>query len=369
MDGTSDSREDARSRPGDGADRAEVDRSERPGLAEAGDAVSGGTVGLESLRGVFLGEAEELLSGIGERLRRLRSEPCDTDTLAEIASRGHALKGSAAMADMPALSRAGQLLQRAAELTSEIAERDRETALDLIRASEDALAQARCMLEPSADAADCERLLEQLGEAFDPATRLQLETDPEDEVDEDDDVPALDDDEDGLRAGSETEGLEADVDDEPISEEDESGAVAAEASFDPELASSLAEIFRGELTELLADVPDLVAGLVDPGDQANLCADLGRIFHTVKGSAATVGLEDVRQLGWELQDAFEEQAERATPVEPDFIDRIEASMSALFLAAGLEPPAGAIELVRDATRRSLPGRKGTRTPRPRSSPR
>ena len=85
MDGTSDSREDARMRPGDGADRTEADRSERPGLAEAADAASEIAVGLESLRGVFLVEAEELLSGIGERLRRLRSEPCDTDTLAEIA--------------------------------------------------------------------------------------------------------------------------------------------------------------------------------------------------------------------------------------------------------------------------------------------
>lgn len=367
MDGTSDSREDARVRPGDGADGMEADRSERPALAETVETVAEGTVGLESLRGIFLVEAEEILSAIGERLRQLRSEPCDYDTLAEIAARGHALKGSAAMAEMPALSRAGQLLQRAAELTSELVERDRESALDLVRASEDALVQARRMLAPAAEESDCERFLEQLGESFDPATRLQLETDPEDVADEDDLASPIDDESDGAAmrsAGAASAVLEDELGDESTSEdddEDESGAVAAEASFDPELASSLAEIFRGELTELLADVPDLIAGLVDPGDQVNLCADLGRIFHTVKGSAATVGLEDVRQLGWELQDAFEEQAERATPIEPDFIDRIEASMSALFLAAGLEPPATAIELVRDATQASVLDEDGERS--------
>jgi chemosensory pili system protein ChpA (sensor histidine kinase/response regulator) len=351
MDGTSDSREDARMRPGDGADRAEVDPMDQPGLAEATDAGSDGVVGLESLRGVFLVEADEILSAIGERLSRLRSEPRDPDTLAEIAARGHALKGSAAMADMPALSRAGQLLQRAAELASELADQDRESALDLIRASEHALAQARRMLAPAVDAHDCARILQQLGEAFDPATRLQLETDPEDEP-EDDEVAAALDDEDGLDAAAATDDRHEELDDESASEDD-LDAVTAEASFDPELASSLAEIFRGELTELLADVPDLIAGLVDPGDQTNLCADLGRIFHTVKGSAATVGLEEIRQLGWELQDAFEEQAERATPIEPDFVDRIEGSMAALFLAAGLEPPATAIDLVRDATQASV----------------
>jgi chemosensory pili system protein ChpA (sensor histidine kinase/response regulator) len=298
-------------------------------------------VDLHSLRGVFLAEAEEILAAIGERLRRLHSEPRDPDTLAEIAARGHALKGSAAMAEMPSLSRAGQLLQRAAELTGELAERNRDSALDLVRASEQALARARGMLVPSAAAADCARLLEQAEEAFDPETRRLLDVDPEDLAEEmDADEP--------MAGDAELEAAEASDEDQEDGE-----VVAAEAAFDPELASSLAEIFRGELTELLADVPDLVAGLVDPGDQVNLCADLGRIFHTVKGSAATVGLEEIRQLGWELQDAFEEQAERSTPLEPDFVDGIEAPISALFLAAGLEPPSAALELVRDATRASV----------------
>src|SRR5690606_27163408 len=149
--------------------------ADSPGDARPRDAVD-----LGSLREVFLAEAEDLLSAIGERLDRLRSDPGDADALAEIAAHGHALKGSAAMADMPSLSRAGALLQRAAELTSEIAERSR--ALELVRASENALAHARSMLLPEAAPDECERLLAEAQASFAPEIRSRLERDPDEHL-------------------------------------------------------------------------------------------------------------------------------------------------------------------------------------------
>lgn len=121
----------------------------------------------------------------------------------------------------------------------------------------------------------------------------------------------------------------------------------SEPAFDAELAASLAEVFQEELKDLLADVPDLLTGLVDPAEQLNLCADLGRIFHTVKGSAATVGQTAARDLGLTLQDAFEGPSEDPDllPLRPEFASQIADPLREIFLTAGLEPPVAALELL------------------------
>ncbi len=149
---------------------------------------------------------------------------------------------------------------------------------------------------------------------------------------------------------AETSSISADSDD--VAEECRDSAEASssdegEPAFDADLAASLAEVFQEELKDLLADVPDLLTGLVDPAEQGNLCADLGRIFHTVKGSAATVGQTVARDLGRTLQDAFEGPSEDPDllPLRPEFAGQIAEPLREIFLTAGLEPPVAALDLL------------------------
>ena len=104
-----------------------------------------------ALRELFRMEARELLSGMGARLSELGENLGDTHALAEIAARGHALKGSAAMAELPCLSRAGAVLQHAAELAAGAAQRNHAAARALLRATRLALEPAERMLADCVD--------------------------------------------------------------------------------------------------------------------------------------------------------------------------------------------------------------------------
>ncbi len=131
---------------------------------------------------------------------------------------------------------------------------------------------------------------------------------------------------------------------EQLASDDDTDDDASE-TFDPELAAFLAETFQQELRELLGAVPEMLGGLADPAQQANLCADLSRIFHTVKGSAATVGRNDLRDVGKTLQDEFDRYADEATlPLPPEFIEGLSGPIETVFLSAGLEPPMVQLEL-------------------------
>ena len=318
---------------------------------------------VNTIRDLFRVEAHELLVGMGSRLGQLSARIGDGSGLAEIAARGHALKGSAALAELPYLSRAGAILQRAAELAADDARRNLVAAQDLVRATHAALGPAQRMLEDCVDGSveSQERLFAELLDAFSPETRATLsgavsrdEAD-EAEIPEFEEAPLpLDD----LAPGDETAAelirrLEAEQAEADGDADDDAGHAAAEG-FDPELVQLLAETFQQELRELLGAVPEMIAGLADPAQQANLCADLGRIFHTVKGSAATVGRDDLRDVGSTLQNEFESHADDALmPLPPAFLSRLAPPLEAVFLAAGLEPPLAALELSASAARAFL----------------
>ena len=322
---------------------------------------------VSTIRDLFRVEARELLTGMSVRLGQIAGHEDDPAGLAEIAARGHALKGSAALAELPYLSHVGAILQRAAELALVEAQRNRDAAQDLVRATREALGPAQRMLEDCLEGSgECqERLLGELLDAFSPETRAALEgevtreeiaeaamPDFEEEVGDEPEAsaaafaPPLADDASLDDAFASDALARGDVDEDP----DE----GASETFDPELAAFLAETFQQELRELLGAVPEMLGGLADPAQQANLCADLGRIFHTVKGSAATVGRNDLRDVGKTLQDEFDRYADEATlPLPPEFIEGLSGPIETVFLSAGLEPPMVQLELAAATARAFL----------------
>src|SRR5258707_9278357 len=120
---------DASARARGSTEPPERDREPRPRLATEPGA-NGPSV--NTIRDLFRVEAHELLVGMSLRLGQLSGRLGDGSGLGEIAARGHALKGSAALAELPYLSRAGAILQRAAELAADDARRNHATAQDLV---------------------------------------------------------------------------------------------------------------------------------------------------------------------------------------------------------------------------------------------
>lgn len=132
--------------------------------------------------------------------------------------------------------------------------------------------------------------------------------------------------------------------------EGSSAAAAEEDAFDSELVAELRATFAEELRELLADVPRLIADLVDPSRQDEACGELGRIFHTVKGSAATVGWDELQAIGLDLQQAFEGEDDDGPelPLAPAFFETTRAGITAIFRAADVPPPEPEWELAAEA---------------------
>lgn len=317
---------------------------------------------LTSIRGIFLDEAEQLLSTMATQLGALAEDLGDASGLDDVAAGGHTLRGSAALAELPTLSHVGAVLERAAELASRQAEQNRDAARALVRETLAAITPARRMVDHARSGyvgAD-ESLVRELHETFSPAyqdgIRADSDTPPSELLPEVlDDDPARDaDPAERTQDPQDTITQEAAETETPFATVDQAGS-ESEPTFDADLANSLAEVFQEELKDLLADVPDLLMGLIDPAEQQNLCADLGRIFHTVKGSAATVGQSQSRDLGLTLQDAFERVADDSDliPLRPEFSSEIAEPMKEIFLVAGLEPPTAALDLLLDMATASV----------------
>ena len=115
--------------------------------------------------------------------------------------------------------------------------------------------------------------------------------------------------------------------------------------FEIRLAEELRETFQAELPEILDNLSDYLTSLADPSQQEEACAALGSDFHTVKGSAATVGLENLSSLGRTLQIAFEGEDEQGPdlPLGSDFFRHVSETLRQFCAEAGLACPEDALE--------------------------
>lgn len=132
--------------------------------------------------------------------------------------------------------------------------------------------------------------------------------------------------------------------------EDQAGSAPAEFSFDdevpaPALSAELRQIFDEEAREAVAAMKgELIALRADPSSLA-AAGNLERLFHTLKGAAATVGLVEISEVAAALQERLEGVVESGAAVPTDFVDELLDDVNELLRTAAL--PAIELELDRE----------------------
>ncbi|MGH8599476.1 MAG: Hpt domain-containing protein, partial [Burkholderiales bacterium] len=95
-------------------------------------------------------------------------------------------------------------------------------------------------------------------------------------------------------------------------------AEPAPAAIDPELL----EVYLAEAGEVLETVREqLVACRQQPADRDSLTV-VRRGFHTLKGSGRMVGLNDLGEVAWEIEQLLNRWLEGRKPATPDFLDTV-----------------------------------------------
>lgn len=112
------------------------------------------------------------------------------------------------------------------------------------------------------------------------------------------------------------------------------------AGGDEEWAKELAEAFALELQEDLSQILEFGKLLGSSDTQGVACAQLSRIFHTIKGAAAMLERDDIASLAERLREDFEAAAEQpvSEPLSLAFIAAAQSALDALCAAAGQPAP-------------------------------
>lgn len=265
---------------------------------------------LDGIKDLFREDVLRFTRSMRTRLEQLRANPRDTAALDEVRALGHSLKGTAALVGLTYLSQAGAVIERVGEVASTHVHSDVSEALAIFRQLLTSLQFIEHLLDNSLAGTDPEtqeNLYTALLMGFSPRVRGYLH---------------------------ELDVLPAQPPAEPAPPP--APGAAGEVEWDDELA----EIFAAELQEHLDQVPDLTRMLLSPDTQGTACAHLARIFHTIKGSAAMVGRNDVSAVAKRLQDEFGTVADDPSrlPLTAQVIETLQAAFDAFYGALGQPPP-------------------------------
>jgi chemosensory pili system protein ChpA (sensor histidine kinase/response regulator) len=125
---------------------------------------------------------------------------------------------------------------------------------------------------------------------------------------------------------------------EPVAPVAEPAAAAPEYSFEEPAATvsaELREIFQQEAREYLVALQGYLQALArNPADTAS-ATSLERIYHTLRGTAATVGLGDVSAQAAELQGTVEAAVEKGQTFGPALLGQLVERTNRLLAASGL----------------------------------
>ena len=260
---------------------------------------------LDGIQDLFREDVLRLVEGMRSKLDTLLSNPRDHVALNGLRALGHSLKGTAALVGLTHLSHTGTLIERVAEIAGANAHSDIGEALTLLRNIQQGVPFIARLLDNALAGSDPEaqeNLYTELLMTFSPRVRGYL---------------------------SSTNSLV-----------ETAAASAATPSTDEEWDKELAQIFDSELCEALDQVADLATSLSTAASWPTACAQLERIFHTLEGSAATVGREDVSALAKSLQARFGGAAEQPDQqrVAVPFIEATQTELNRLFRMAGRQAP-------------------------------
>lgn len=111
-----------------------------------------------------------------------------------------------------------------------------------------------------------------------------------------------------------------------------------------EVDDDLREVFRAEATELADPIQEAFGRIADPS--AGASGDLGRLFHTLKGAAATVGLGRIAELCLELEGRFESIAAAKTALTAELIADSREKARAVYALAGVRLGLGTEQFAR-----------------------
>ncbi len=119
----------------------------------------------------------------------------------------------------------------------------------------------------------------------------------------------------------------------------EEPAVAA-APAEPQtlegMDAELMGIFQQEAREAVLALQGHLQALAEHPEDLLIAEQIERIFHTLKGASATVGLGEVSQLAVGLQNRMEPVLDGATPVTQKFLDVLIGETNGLLRRAGLQ---------------------------------
>jgi len=118
--------------------------------------------------------------------------------------------------------------------------------------------------------------------------------------------------------------------------ESQAGANSDEFSFaeDASMDEELYRIFQEEARELVVALRGHL-GTVTVNQDPSALGPAERIFHTLKGAAATVGLSEVSRMAGELQQRVQQALDSGATTGTAFLDELLASTNRLLGAAGL----------------------------------
>ena len=109
----------------------------------------------------------------------------------------------------------------------------------------------------------------------------------------------------------------------PVSQPEKPQAPTVAADPAETLDSDMLEIFLEEAVEVLATVKDVLPASRSEPSNAEHLTSLRRAFHTLKGSGRMVGLTDLGEAAWEIEQVFNKLAQDGFPATPDLYRLVE----------------------------------------------
>lgn len=260
---------------------------------------------IDGIEEVFRDDVLRLIANLRRQLEQLREKPDDSVAIEDVRATGHSLKGTSSLVGLVCLSRCGAVIERMAEVASTFATAEPAQAIAVFSCLGDSLSIIERLLESSLQRSgiqEQESLFREVCAVFPPHLQGYFE---------------------GFVQPLPPSGTPA----EPT-------APAAELSEEDEFARELAEVFALELQEQLENVPGELELLANLDTRPMSSRQLNRIFHTIKGSAAMVGLTELSETAKGFEKLFGDPDRLSFEV----LEQAQPDLQRIYSIAGLPSP-------------------------------